>query len=366
MRGELLAVDSVAITLRIGVVTGSQRLVWIAHDHLVATDFGIARVKTRDGKRLSDKNLNRLRPVSRFPQGINAELLRALLEDADQDELRCIPESLCPRAAADPGAAARSFIDTARRATGRFADLEYAISLGFRPIGPDLPNMGEHWINPRRAMRPGIDPANPSALTYLRINGEPRLTGVAYIAVVDGGTLPPPPFEGIEWHVHERTVTDEVVGGGHGAEIEPGRKRIAMMHAWLYADNPDGIFTPDNWALPYIRLGLPAPASPNPDAARALTLLAHGVDYYTTLASQAAGLDESEQDVVRSNLERCRESVAAVNLEDVADGSSSTHLAMLWRRAWDNIQSRLGVDHHDTISAVSGDVEAMVHGEGHR
>jgi hypothetical protein len=66
-------------------------------------------------------------------------------------------------------------------------------------------------------------------------------------------------------------------GGSHG---ERSGTTVALLHAWIWLENPAGPFAADNWALPFARLGYAPPAALAPDAARALSLLSGGDVYY--------------------------------------------------------------------------------------
>ncbi|MGH7627661.1 MAG: hypothetical protein ACREOJ_20390 [Gemmatimonadaceae bacterium] len=41
-----------------------------------------------------------------------------------------------------------------------------------------------------------------------------------------------------------------------------------MLHAWLWLPNPAGMFASDNWALPFVRAGVPVPLADPSAAAR--------------------------------------------------------------------------------------------------
>jgi len=264
---------------------------------------------------------------------------------------------------------------TIRVAAERYADVNAAIAAGYRLVGEDMPNMGEHWINPRIAMRGELDPALPAALTYLPDGDGRMLTGVAFIAPqMPGRALPPPPIRGASWHFHAETIDEEAAGdapaergaddrhdgrnsnGNHGdREREVLDPRMAMLHVWLFVDNPDGLLSPDNWSLPYVRLGLPVPESVRPDAARALSLVSGGVDYYAGIAGRLSRMDAAEQAVVRLHLETCRLEVDML----LADGDATTltgvgRLAELWRAAWAGIARDLDARHQATVIRVAG------------
>ncbi len=191
----------------------------------------------------------------------------------------------------------------ARAASARFRDRSVAMRAGYRRLGPDVPEMGEHWVNPILVVEARYDPAQPSLLTYTNINGRPTLTGVGYVLALRAGETPPPTGVSGEWHDHSASVTDELTQKGHGGHADGAR--VVVMHAWVWVENPDGVFADANWALPYIRSGLAVPARIDPDAARAVSLLSGGVDYYAQLLHDKTGRD------FRVELERAAAEVRA-------------------------------------------------------
>jgi hypothetical protein len=71
---------------------------------------------------------------------------------------------------------------------------------------------------------------------------------------------------------------------GHAAPPGAG-PRIAVLHAWVWFANPAGLFATDNWALPYLRIGLSPPAKgsgPSPPVL-AVALASGGEAYFETL-----------------------------------------------------------------------------------
>jgi hypothetical protein len=228
------------------------------------------------------------------------------------------------------------FVNAAREASARYQDLESAIAAGYRKVGPDLPNMGEHWIQPRHAVKAALNPSHPSVLTYLRVGGKPILTGVAYtIGIPDGGEAPPPPVAGADWHFHSGAIEEEILGGMHHAH---GGFRLGMIHAWVWTENPDGVFAADNWGLSFQRLGLPVPDHVRPAASKALFLPEGGVEYYRRLIDSVHPLPESARDHIREALTRHAERAAAS-----ADGRPDIEaLSVIWLDLWSEIRTRVG------------------------
>ena len=242
-------------------------------------------------------------------------------------------------------------IEIARTASAPYADLESAIAAGYRKIGPDLPNMGEHWIQPRYAVRPSFDPYRPSVLTYVRVEGTPILTGVAYtIGLASGQTAPPPPAPGMEWHFHSGGIEEEIFGGMHQAH---DGFRVGMLHAWVWTDNPDGVFEADNWGLSFQRLGLPIPEHVPPAAAKALFLLEGGVDHYMRLIDSAVTLAPELRGRVMGHF---RTSAASTRRHV----NTSTHetppldeLVVIWNDLWQRIRDDLKASDWNAVRVLS-------------
>lgn len=251
----------------------------------------------------------------------------------------------------DPAVSA--FVDQVRAATAPFQDLDAAVAAGYRTLGPDMPNMGEHWVHPGNALRREIDPTRPAMLTYLRVSGEPVLTGVAYTTPVRAGETPPAPPFPAEWHYHAGRLDDEAFGlVPHAMHAgEGGGTRLAMAHAWVWTPNPDGVFAADNWALPYVRLGLSVPDDLEPDAAKALFLLDGGVNYYTRFVEVAAQPSAADLGAVRNILDMHRAQVAAT----LRSGEISTPaLAARWEAMWDDVRSAVGEERWGPLRAALG------------
>lgn len=241
-----------------------------------------------------------------------------------------------------------AFVQQARAATERFRDRNEAVAAGYRLVGPDMPNMGQHWINISRVLKRPLDPARPSVLTYVPVGGQPVLTGVAYTVPLAAGELPSDfPFPGA-WHFHTSTLTDEGFGlgmNGGRARTDHEGPRLAMIHAWIYTPNPHGLFAPDNWALSFVRLGISPPESPSSAAARALFLVAEGAGYYLDAIRHAAGLSVPEAEAVRTILERHQAElvpfVAAMRERGEATPEECAKLAVLWYALWIDVEAAL-------------------------
>jgi hypothetical protein len=240
------------------------------------------------------------------------------------------------------------FVACAREATAKYRDLGEAVLDGFRPIGDDFPSMGEHWIHAGRVFDGTLDPERPEVLSYARLGGEPVLIGVAYaLPLLAGESSPDWPVPAPGWHDHYGSLDEETfLPLGH--EPNADGPRIAMLHAWLWLENPAGLFAPDNWALPYLRLGL-EPSAVSPRAARALSLVSGGDAFFRRIVEASPELGEEEGDRALSLLEGARASVARM-LAGAGAGLSDADVARL-EALWNEIASEapaLDVDagHH--------------------
>ena len=200
-----------------------------------------------------------------------------------------------PPASSDTEALAHQ-IAAVRRATAKYQEVREAQREGFKRFaGGEAALVGEHWFRPDLVDAP-LDLARPSTLMYATIGGERRLIGVAYTVHQGPGEELPDGFAGTDdaWHVHDipelarvltedrpvlRWLVDRRIERGR---IGPGdgRTQLVMVHAWLWLDNPDGMFALHHRAVPYLQAGLPAEWAALPgageDAARGLALLGEG------------------------------------------------------------------------------------------
>jgi hypothetical protein len=189
-------------------------------------------------------------------------------------------------------AALQAELDAVRAATARYRDHAQAVRDGYRLFAQESPLMGEHWYR-RDLVRGELDLAHPSTLQYANLGGRRVLVGVAYSVYRRPGDPLPSGFSGASdaWHTHdvtrlaraatadrpllhwlvERRIRNGKLGPG-------GRTLLTMLHAWVWSDNPDGVFALQQRALPYLRAGLPAEwaREGDEDAAQGIQLLAPG------------------------------------------------------------------------------------------
>ena len=192
----------------------------------------------------------------------------------------------------------------AAEATGeaeRFADVGVAIAEGYRKLGPDFPGMGEHWINPTLVIRGELDPARPPVLAYALVGSERKLVGLAYTHVLGPDDAPPEaPFPVEAWHDHTGGVDEESLLLVGAASVHGGAEgfRLAMVHFWSPVENADGLLEQNNWALPFLRVGLAAPERPTEAAARALSTVGDGLSFYRHLLEVGVGLEDGDLETV--------------------------------------------------------------------
>lgn len=233
---------------------------------------------------------DRVRLSSRYPYGVTPELLARLLEAYEQPGLVVHPpdsggdeEPLGATSGPLPATGSvhsdRTSIDgfrtTARDATRRYHAASVALADGFRPVGEDSPAMGRHWVNPARLFSRDVSAERPAILMYIDVEGQAVLTGIAYaVPLEDLATVSsaiPAPLEA--WHVHTGALAAESHKPDHISNPPMSDDTgVAVLHAWVWTENPAGLFAPDNWKLPWLRLGLLPPLDAPVAAAKAIAL----------------------------------------------------------------------------------------------
>jgi hypothetical protein len=118
----------------------------------------------------------------------------------------------------------------ARRATARYHRLERALADGFVDIDLFIPGMGYHYLNADR-IDDTFDPARPEALVYSPDRqGRMRLVAVEY--AVPLGLSPDAPPAGFTGSA-DAWDRNETFG-------------LWTLHAWVWHNNPEGVFAPTN------------------------------------------------------------------------------------------------------------------------
>jgi hypothetical protein len=249
---------------------------------------------------------------------------------------------------ASPGAppdsaAVADFLARAREGTAPFRDRSAAIRAGFKRLGPDFPAMGEHWIHLGRVFETTVDPARPAMLSYATMGGQPTLIGVVYVQALLSGQEPADAPAGREaWHEHVRTVDEEALVLEHVARSRPGSApaRLAVLHAWIWLENPRGPFQADNWALPMARLGVKSGDGKRIAAAKALSLLTGGDAHLIRVLNGVGRPDSAEQVAMLAVVERRREEVRALVTGRSGDELTPDELTRLeesWQSMWTDL-----------------------------
>ena len=229
---------------------------------------------------------------------------------------------------AAPDARVSAQIEAVKQATERYRDHAHAVADGYKLFGLEGPLMGEHWYR-RDLVRAALDLEKPSTLQYAWVAGQRVLVGVAYTSYRTREDPLPEGFSGTAdvWHVHDVERIAEAVTEGRPllrwmvqrraqskAAGADGRTQLTMLHAWVWQDNPDGVFALENRALPYLRVGLPAEWAESGDvtAASGTALLAEGACTRDLRRLHAmARLTDQQKDTLQDECARAAGRVAA-------------------------------------------------------
>jgi plastocyanin len=152
-------------------------------------------------------------------------------------------------------------LDTVRDATAKYRDISVALAEGYLQTTEDVPNMGAHFIHPIRALDGLFDPAKPEILMY---TGDDelgwRLVGTSFVLPREQvGDQHPQAFVGPldNWHVHYELCTGTSFRSRSATQAECRKDGGVwvpaygwMIHAWVWVDNPLGVFTMWNPSIP--------------------------------------------------------------------------------------------------------------------
>jgi hypothetical protein len=119
-----------------------------------------------------------------------------------------------------------------RAATARYQNIEHAFGDSYEDIGLVMPNMGYHFLK-AQLVSPVFDMMKPAILVYnKKDNGKFELVAVEY--AVPMSSLPP--------HVAPEGFT------GNDDEWDENTLNTGWwtLHAWVWKNNPDGVFKPMN------------------------------------------------------------------------------------------------------------------------
>lgn len=225
---------------------------------------------------------------------VSATILSNTAYAQEQDEVPCMQSvsSWCELSEEQT-----DFLRQSRLATLPYLSLTAAVADGFRPVGADAPAMGRHWVNFKRLFDGEINAAKPEILMYADVNGRDSLVGIGFGYAVGRETrtpIPANPFRLDAWHRHSGSLdmeshrTDHEDAGVHdhglATHSREAEAAVAVLHSWVWIDNPAGVLEPNNWVLPYVRLGLSRPENTTPEADRALSLLSMGAEFFIVRA----------------------------------------------------------------------------------
>ena len=167
----------------------------------------------------------------------------------------------------------------------RFKDSEVATKEGYIHYdGYDTFSMGEHWYKKDVYESYTCNGSQPTHLQYLNIEGKRTLIGTGYICIPETYESEKNEMFGkdIVWHTHGpawcilpngstedyRDLADalpnkltsldwQAVCRGEGGT--PATQHVRMLHIWNWIPAPNGQFAHQNYAIPFLRVGLPTP-----------------------------------------------------------------------------------------------------------
>lgn len=276
-----------------------------------------------------------------LPITVAASLAGAPLSAQEHDHAH---PTISPSAASPASVDAE--VERVRQATARYRDIDVARREGYRLFGMEGPLMGEHWYLPDAVRRP-LDMARPSTLQYATIGGEKVLVGVAYTYYRRPDEPVPEGFAGAGdvWHTHDvtrlaraataerpllRAIVDRRIRRGR-VGAGNGRTLLTMVHAWVWSENPDGMFAQSHRGLPYLRAGLPAShaAGASENAAMGVSLLsAEGCAGEVRRTDRLAGLSRGQSRDLRLACDRQADAVRASRTASAATLNAAAE------RAW--------------------------------
>jgi hypothetical protein len=153
-----------------------------------------------------------------------------------------------------------SELERAREATAKYQDVRVAEADGYQALGAEFPGMGKHFVRSMEVKDFEIE--KPPILLYHKDPSTPggySLVGVGYLWNApegpDGQPLNPPfPKSLAHWHRHENICVLPSLANPHELSESQCREKgghfIAetqwLVHAWIWKDNPAGVFTPEN------------------------------------------------------------------------------------------------------------------------
>lgn len=121
----------------------------------------------------------------------------------------------------------------ARQATARYQNIENALRDGYVDINVVIPNMGRHFLK-EALLDATFDAERPELLVYTeQPGGQQSLVAVEYAVPLNLSATPPAGFT-----------------GGADVWFEDQTFKLWTLHAWIWRENPDGVFKPTNKKVP--------------------------------------------------------------------------------------------------------------------
>lgn len=319
LKAELYAVEDSGVIVRRDRL---ERVRWSSLEYLYVDRMG-APYAVRPSASISPEFRERLRLVSRFPQGLSGPLLERVLDALQQPSLDSLADLTAAR-------------------IGRYADRSVAIAEGYRRIGTDFPGMGEHWLHPGALFAQRVDPERPTMLAYAEVNGTPTLLGAGYVVTTRGDEPATVPGWPEHWHEHSGALEDESGARVGLRDDSPDATHVWVLHIWSALPNPASRYDADNWTLPFARLGIAAPADVDHEMGRAFSLAVADGDRYLSGVLEGAGLlTPSTRPEVDAALGRARAVSARVAASARVRGTLEADEALALRHAWHELAARL-------------------------
>lgn len=120
-----------------------------------------------------------------------------------------------------------------KRATARYRDVNKALADGYTDINVVLPNMGRHFLK-TPILDAAFDVEQPELLVYSPDKkGRLQLVAVEYAVPLNLATEAPAGFRGAadSWFANQQF-------------------QLWTLHAWVWKENPQGVFHPTNRRVP--------------------------------------------------------------------------------------------------------------------
>jgi hypothetical protein len=126
---------------------------------------------------------------------------------------------------------------TIRQATARYQRLEVALADGYAQASDCVPGMGFHFLS-ATLLDGVVEPTRPEVLVYEpQPNGRLRLVAVEFMVPAAAWD----PFNSGPPMLGSRAFDDHRAPGSGGPPFPH-----YQLHAWVWKDNPEGIYTPFN------------------------------------------------------------------------------------------------------------------------